>query len=468
MVPRLVSDALWRNRWGYAVIGLLLMHVWLLFSIGDFNPLPIGFAAISLIATALLGPAFALGAMGLRELRHLPVTTRDLWRTTWIVATVVCCGFLFITKALIFLAVTAFGGTPQVLPEAILLSTVYDFAWAGAVLWTVPSIGLLTHVAEGRGTLTGLLAGAAPIAMLLAGAALPILATDALPTRVSEFTPATMAMLIAGLAIAFRAMAWTPTRGAMAGERAQAGGVRGAIIRHAATRTRYVDHLTGISRVAVPHLTATFTLGILACLAMAAYGAISGLGPWWFVPPTSRAFEAGEDHGLAYFVLLPCMVMVGLGIWMPWARLLKVLPLSARQVNALLVITPFATWTILWVLGWSAYVVAYGTPQTSLGLGFAAGMAAISALVHAALFRLQGGAGPVSVLIVIGVVLPQVVKMGLRDDAASQIVFALISVTALCAAAVINHRTLTRSTSSSRSYRLPQPPFGISTTPGTR
>ena len=46
--------------------------------------------------------------------------------------------------------------------------------------------------------------------------------SDALPTRVGEFTPATTAVLIACLAIAFGALAWTPQRGVLAGERAQA------------------------------------------------------------------------------------------------------------------------------------------------------------------------------------------------------------------------------------------------------
>ena len=92
-------------------------------------------------------------------------------------------------------------------------------------------------------------------------------------------------------------------------------------------------------------------------------------------------------------------------------------------------------------------------------------MAAISALVHAALLRVQGSAGPMFVMGAIGALLPLVAKAGLRDDAVSQIVFALISASALCLAAYINHWTLTRSSSSASAYRQPRAPFGAPTAP---
>ena len=99
---------------------------------------------------------------------------------------------------------------------------------------------------------------------------------------------------------------------------------------------------------------------------------------------------------------------------------------------------------------------------------FVFGMAAIAALAHAALLRFQGGAGSFWIVAFIGGLMPQLVKVGLRDGTVAQIVFAVIGAIALCAAAFVNHRTLTRSTSSSRAYRRPQPPFGVGTAPGIR
>ena len=219
----------------------------------------------------------------------------------------------------------------------------------------------------------------------------------------------------------------------------------------------------------VPHLLATLALPVGACLALAAYGVISGSGPWWFVPQAPTVFDPADtgDRGLTYFVLLPCAVVTMVGLWTPWARLLKVLPLSVRQINALLLLTPFATWTILWLLGWSAYAFAYGTPRT-LRVEFVFGMAAIGALAHAALLRVQGSAASFWIIALIGGLMPQLVKVGLRDGTVAQVVFAVIGAIALCTAAFVNHRTLTRSTSSSRAYRRPQPPFGVPATPGIR
>jgi hypothetical protein len=152
------------------------------------------------------------------------------------------------------------------------------------------------------------------------------------------------------------------------------------------------------------------------------------------------------------------MTMVGL--WTPWARLLKVLPLSVRQINAALLLTPFATWTILWLLGWSAYMFAYGTPPT-LRIEFAFGMAAIAGLAHAALLPIQGSTASFWIIALSGGLMPQLVKVGLRDGTVPQVVFAIIGAIALCAAAFVNHRTLTRSSSSSTAYRLPARAFGM-------
>ena len=305
----------------------------------------------------------AIATMGLRELRHLPVTNRDLWRAT--VGRRAPSSQLescWSTKTISALLVAAFGGSPAVSAGAILLSAVYDFTWAGTVLPLFPLLGYAGHAVAHRGTLAALCADAAPTAAVLAGFGLPILVSDALPTRIGEFTPATIGVLVAGLAIALGALAWTPQRGVLAGERAQAR--RAVVLPGAATRARLIDRLTGISRVAVPYLLTAFALPVGVCLALAAYGVSSGTGPWWFVPHAPTVFDPADtgDRGLTYFVLLPCAVVTMLGLWTPWARLLKVLPLSVRQINALLLLTPFATWMILWLLGWSAYAFAYGTP----------------------------------------------------------------------------------------------------------
>jgi hypothetical protein len=152
------------------------------------------------------------------------------------------------------------------------------------------------------------------------------------------------------------------------------------------------------------------------------------------------------------------------GLWVPWARLLKVLPLSVRQINALLLFTSTATWTILWLAGVFLYSLSYGMPET-LRIDFAFALAGFAALANAMWFRFHGGNGAGLIMGTLGGLISPIVKFGLRDGTIADIVFAAVGAIAFCAGAFINHRTLTRSTSSSRSYQRPRR-FQMSTAAG--
>jgi hypothetical protein len=442
----------------YGAASLMLLPFWYVFGQSRPDAWPIDVRIPSLILASVLGPMFVVAITSLRALRHLPVTNRDVWRTTWILATVISTGVLLVTKSISLLLVTTFVGNPSVSAEAMLLSSVYDFSWAGVMLPLLPFLGYAQHAVDYRGTLPALCAEAGRFVGLLACFALPVLVSDGLPRHVGEFTPVTAGILIVCLAIAFATLVWTPRRGLLAGERGRARSA--AVLAGATTPTRVADRLTGIPRVAVPYLLAILALSIGPGLALASYGVMSGSGPWWFLPQAPTVFDPADtgDRGLTYFVLLPAAVVTMMGLWNPWARLLKVLPLSVRQINALLLFTPFATWTILWLLGWLDYALAY-EPRT-MRVEFAFGMAATGALAHAVLLRFQSSAGTFWVPGFFAGLLPTLVKVGLRDGTGAQVVFALIGVVALCTAALVNHHTLTRSTSSSRPYRRPLPPFG--------
>lgn len=459
MIARLVIDAIWRNRWAYVVVAPVLILCWLMYVASGSDVLEISMQALSLVFAAALGPMVAIATMSGRELRHLPVTDRDLWKTTWVVATVVTAGFLLATKATTVVLVLAFGGAPKVPAATILLSTVYDFSWAGAVLMVLPLVGYSVHAGSRRGTVGLSLTLAGTMTGLLACFVLPVLAGGALPTNIGEFTPTTIGALIGGLAVAFGGLAWTPKRDSLAGQQTRP--QPAAAMRASSNRPRLSDRLTGISRVLVPHLLATLTVPVGLCFALAAYGIVTGTGPWWFVPSAPTVFDPEDsgDRGLTYFVLLPSLVAMQ-GLWTPWARLLRVLPFSVRQINALLLLTPFATWTVLWLLGVFGYALAYGTPAT-LRVAFVFGMAGVATLAHAILLRLYGSAATGWIIGAIGGLMPQLAKVGLSDSTVAQIVFAVIGVTAISVAAFVNHRTLTRSTSGSRAYRRPQQPFGL-------
>jgi hypothetical protein len=88
-------------------------------------------------------------------------------------------------------------------------------------------------------------------------------------------------------------------------------------------------------------------------------------------------------------------------------------------------------------------------------------MAASAGLAHAALLPIHGSTASFWIIALSGGLMPQLVKVGLRDGTLPQVVFAVIGAIALCAAAFVNHRTLTRSSSSSTAYRLPARAFGM-------
>jgi hypothetical protein len=466
VVTRLVLDQIWRNRWFYAVVTAFLIPLWVAFAATSANPVLINKTTASLFFASVLGPVITVATMGIRELRHLPVTNRDLWRATWILAIVVSPVVLLATKLMSALLVAAFGGSQQMSIEAMLLWAVYDVSWSGTVLVIVTLAAYVGAAVARHRTVAAPVTTAATIVVPMVCIGLPIIVSSALPARVSEFTSATTTTLIACLAITFGALVWTPRRGMLAGERPRSSR---AVARPRATRTRLVDHLTGLSRVVVPHLVGTVALTAGSCLVLVAYGVISGSGPWWFVPPTPEVFDPRDVgyRGLTYYVLLPCGVVSMLGLWTPWARLLRVLPLSVRQINALLLLTPFATWTTLWLIGVAGYSVIYGTPPT-FRVSLVFGMAGVAALAHAGLLRLQEGTGAFWIRAFIGGLMPMAAKAGVSDRPGVRIAFALAGTFAICLAAGINHHTLTQSTSSSRAYRRPQAPFGFPSTHGTR
>jgi hypothetical protein len=458
MAGRLVADTLWRNRWLYAASGVCLVPSWLLFGmISRPNPVPIGSTAISLLFAVLLGPSVVSATMSLREFQHLPITARDQWRAMWVVATVVPAGLLLSTKGFSALLVAASGGSPQLSTEEMLLSAMFDFSWTGVVLPVFAGLGYGGPGVARSGATAPKLTGTVPIVVVVACFGLPIVVDRALPEDLGEFTSRTSGVLVACLAIALGAVVWQPRRGLLAGERAHR---RRASLSGVSTRTRQIDRLTGAARVAVPSVVATVAVAAGSCLALAVYGVLSGSGAWWFVPQTKDLFDPQDvgDRGLTFLVLTPLFVVVVQGCWTRWARLLKVLPLSAKQINALFLLTPLATWALLWLLGFWVYSLAYGTPPMSR-VDLAFGLAGVAAITQAALLRFQGSIGRIWIVILVSALWPQMMKVGLSGATTDHGVFAVIGVVAFCAAAFINHRTLTRSTSSSPAYRLPAMSF---------
>jgi hypothetical protein len=354
----------------------------------------------------------------------------------------------------IALLLTIVGGAANVSTETMLLSAVYDFAWAGCLLPAFPLLGYAANRLSGRGAALAVIAA---VVVMTACFALPIAVGDALPARAAEFSPLTVTVLTISLAIAFATLAWTPqrdlVRAATAKPRSSGVSVRGE--RHA----RPIDRLSGLSRIAVPHVFSMFVTPFAVAGVLAAYGFASGQGPWWFVPASPSTIDLSDkgDTALTYVVFAPILAVTISGPWAPWIRMLRGLPLSLRQINGLVVLTPLAVCAGLWLIAIASYTVVYGRP-TDLMPGFAFGVAGIAVFTQASYLRWQGGAARWTPILGVVVVI-NLVPMGVGASG-PRTTFAIIGALALLAGAALNHHTLLHSTSASPAYRKPQPPFG--------
>ena len=456
MTGRLIQQVAFQMRWTYVVAAAFLTQVWLLYSqlapdVGEVRP-----PVISLIGATVLGPIFAMSTMGAREFRHLPLSRRDIVIATWTLATVVPAAVLLTTKMLAGFVVVLVGGVPRMPAEVIALSAVYDLAWTGAVLymWLRVDAGPLAAPAAGR--LAWAVGLALSLAVILGGLAAPILVRHAIPTRWDQMSWEVALVIATCLMLSVAALRWIPSRGVFAGDRPKPWW--GPEARGERQSPRVFDRLPGLWRVAVPHFMLMLTPPLVVILGFIGYGLATGAGALWFVPASGPLADPDEG-GLRLVAILPVVLVLMVGAWTPWVRLLKVLPVSVRQINALMVLTPFLTWASLWAIVGAAYTLSYGAP-TEWRTGLFVGLAGVTALAHAVLLRFQGQfwIGPA-----MAVLLPRILEGQVFSS--THLVFGIAGGLTAIFAAGVNHSTLTHSTSGATAYARPQPPFGATGAP---
>jgi len=212
-------------------------------------------------------------------------------------------------------------------------------------------------------------------------------------------------------------------------------------------RTRFGDRFTGVSRILWTHASGTVVVGAIGLAGFKAYATI---------------FEPGVDSRpelTATAIQFAAVALLFQNTWAPWARQLRVLPITVREINLLFLATPVVTWafagtTLAVVLGW---------PDDAMPLPFTAAAifayGAFTALAQALTFRFQGH--PWFFFLMVGLASP--LSRALASQSAVQLDLAVVIAggVALALAAFVNHRTLTRSTSSSVAYQRMRPPFGI-------
>ena len=223
MVARLVLDALWRNRWIYVVGSVILVSLcgsctWPVASIvGDQHDGPLAHLRGGAGAHGRHRDDGSAGASSLaghqsRSLAH-DVGRRDR-RPNWTPA-----GHEDDQRTP--------GGGVRRQPEGVRSKRCCSRPCTTSpgrarCFRCLPLLGYCGFAVARSGAVAASLTPAGSTVAMLACFGLPILVSGALPTHVGEFTSVTTGVLIACLAIAFGALAWTPQRGVLAGERAQA------------------------------------------------------------------------------------------------------------------------------------------------------------------------------------------------------------------------------------------------------
>jgi len=450
-VMRLLAGLVRRNRNG------LLIWVWLvpstmrIFVKEDVN--------VGWLMAASMGLAFVLGGtgegVGCREHRVLPVTDRDLWVTRWLNATLVIPSFLLILKG-VGLAVTAGGGKAFMAPETLLLSTLCDIVYAGAFVALPLLIPFLTGAVGRRmdrfslpvsspqrkavGSITVIsLVILIPLYFLL-GTGGPLLFARQLPTHFAAFSTTSTLVLIAGVVMSAAALIWTPPGGgAPPAQRAV------AHVPAATAQPEASDRLTGILAVAWPHIKSTFVLTAVVIG--------TGLAVVPFLTPDVRTPRLVSGM----FLLFTFMGVSMFSVWSPWTRRLKVLPLSVHQVNALFVLTPLVTWLEIWLMVLAVHAALGLTIHVELSPMAVLAYAALCSVSHALGLWLMGSVSGQTAASMVGVALAVgTASLAFEtSDRWTPLLLLLIGLTSLAVAALINHRTLTRSTSSARAYRSP-------------
>lgn len=439
MVTRLLRHLVWRNRLSYLPWPCLMYMGWT--EVARFGG-DVTLLMASSMAVAILQGSQAAWGLDFREIRVLPITPRDRWVTTWLLSTLVVTSFLFVVKSVILTLAVVIEDTVLMTPETLLLSTIYDFAYAGAVL---PAGTLLGSAEHSRATPRGHLARPAwymlaalwPIGSL----GLPFLSARALPAHVSEFTIGHVLVLLFGLSVSFIGLRWTPR-------------AFGSLIYHVSTRPTtparpvarriFGDRFTGVARIAWRHATKTF---ILACAGIATAVVVGA-----FVP-----LPKGFPRFLSSMFLLVAFLGISMvSAWAPWARRLRVLPLSVTHVNALFLITPLLTWVEVWIVLLLAHA-ALGLPiGEELGPRAVLAYGGVCALTNALVFKVYGSLGGQLGVFMLLVTAPMLV-LTLFEIPHEWVRFLLLLVgpVSLAVAAFVNHRTLTRSMSGSLAYQTP-------------
>ena len=386
------------------------------------------------------------GRLDDREHRVLPVTVRDLWVTDWLSAILITPAVTLLYKC----AGAALAGLSFISIETLLLSTFFDGVYVSALMpvgeWALAQTNSSSRSNKSAPSLVVSIARLVFLAPLpLLGFLGPMLFVRALPTSITQFSTTDTVVLAVGVIASLAGLAWSPSRGDYRMWKKAAPAVDPPTTNAPSpAQPGFGDGLTGISTIAWSHMKTT------VMLTLAGIGLALAAAP--FLPP--REFNS---RFLLDLLLVFSLIGVSMSnVWEPWALRLRVLPLTVHRINALFVATPLVTWLEIWIILLLAHLALGLQIPVELRPLAVLSYAGLCALAHALTHRFGKShlgrtfASMIGVIVAIGMA----VTLTEHRWVPVQPVFAIVALSSLTIAALINHRTLTRSSSSATVQRI--------------
>jgi len=444
----LLKDMLRRKfRWPFAVFALSAMGYW--WAAGwhhdSAGVMQRAFRA-SLVAAFLLGPLLIAFAPEPRAVWHMPISRRDHWRATWLLATVGPTLILG-TGKLLGLLFTPGPGWLNFL-SSVSLSAVYDFVYTGIACGGIIVLARSRHARPSAWLLLPRLVVIIPMALLVGGGMLwPYLFRNRLPIRWSDLAPLSGTTLAAGLTIAVATYFHTAQPPAP-GSWTRAAPGSGSTTRR--PPFDWMHGLTGLWRLLAREYL--FSIGLGAFLVLT-----SGL--LVFVAGTFMQSSEGDGGFLAmqHLLLFDPSLTVQRGqvfdllIWLALfvttlvsrfpeiIRHLRVLPVGALRLNLLLVLWPALMVLTIWMALLALHLAVLGTPVGSLRPGLFLALVGASAIARSVTLRWPRLSSWFFIFVISGGPMVRMV------DDISAWWFVALGLAGIAAAAVLNHSTLTRS-----------------------
>lgn len=442
MTAHLVRAQLWPARWT-----LFSMTTWGLLSVIQSSP----FGRRLAMAVALMSAASGLMALGLfwsREVRVLPISPDAALRSAWCVAMLMPVALL-LGRLTLMGALYLAGSTPPFTLQAIGILTAFDMVYVGCSLVLAQRKDIPW---QGLWQLTVLAAIAKLVATFL-WMALPFAWPEIVPRTLADVTPVHVAALIVGAVVSLspvlRPRGQWPSFGVIHDARRPV-----AVTPPVAQRKtdRWLDRLRGIPRLLPGPLLGAMFVAL-----------VSTAGFFVFSSRLREGFRAPFDPrlddvqflfigGLAVLFLAPLVAGSGLT---PFLRRLKILPISDLRLSVVLTSLPLMTPVLFWTVCAVAHVVLTGAGPGTWRGGVLIFMCGALALSSAATTRVSSSAAHV-----LTTWLPIAGTIGVlpfleRDqiDAVLGVLMPSAGSLALIAAFVVNHRTVTRSSSHAPAYR---------------